>query len=150
MKLQFKFNFLWLALPLLATLLPLLLTVLGINYPEIQGLPIIRFLIFIVAPGLYISLIFGKRFHLKYYEIVALDITLSLAINTLLLVYLSLFVNRISEEVLTLSIFLITLITLTLYLLKRISKPIVTINRIQHLKPIIVIFISFFKGSIAS
>ena len=146
MKLQFKSNFIWQVLPLLATLVPLLQTVLGINLSAIQGLPIIRFLIFMIVPGLYISLILGKSFHLKYNVILALDITLSLGINTLLVVYLSLFVNRISEEVISLGIFLIALLTFILYQYKRITRPIATINHNQYLKHIIVIFVSFLIG----
>jgi hypothetical protein len=146
MNLQFKSNFIWQALPLLATFVILLQTLLGINSSTIQGVPIIRFLIFAGVPGLYISLILGKSFHLKDDVIIALDITISLAINTLLVVYLSLFVNRISEEVLSLSIFLITLLTFILYQYKRITRPLITVNRIQHLPHIIVIFISFLIG----
>jgi len=123
-----------------------MLTLLGLSSLTIPGIPITKLLVFILVPSFYITLMVRDSLNLNFNEMIAIDCTLGLGINTLLLIYLSFFLNQFTEEVISISLFLVTLITFLAFLPKLLSVNHTKSNPFKYFWHSLPVIISFLIG----
>jgi len=100
---------LWLILPVLSVFILFLLSICGISTSSSYLYRGIRLLVFLLTPGYYVALMVGNIIELKLDEMLVLTILISIAIDTLLSVYLTFVLSNITESLICVGLLIVTM-----------------------------------------
>jgi hypothetical protein len=105
------FQIIVLLLPILVMLAHLLLSFQGKILPGFSFGNSINLVIYLLIPGLYISLKLKISSNLEFDEMVILNCLISLGVNTIVIIFMSLFLNEITHFHFSFGVFVFTIVT---------------------------------------